>query len=402
MSTITATGPVTSDERIGYLDILRGFAVMAIFVVNIKAMTMPFPYYMNPSAWASETDRAIAIAQKFLIDDKWRTIFTALYGAGLAMIAERLAERGQGLRILWARNAWLLVFGLIHLLLIWQGDILTFYALAGFLAVLFVRMGTVKLYVSGAILLALGWLWMSFFSLGPVFDEDLAGKLGGLFWEPTSETAAAEVAAYRGGIDEHIAQRASGAVGYVIFYFLMGGQWLGTLGLMVMGMALFRSGFLTGRTPAWAAALLAVAGLGASWGMEAWQVERIAASGYAYEVYSLTVPLSILDGWAGALGYAALVSLFVGWGLKFGAVAALGRMAFTNYIACSLIGTTLGGGHAVGWFGEVGLTTLMIVVALGWIAMLIWSSLWLKTFRFGPLEWLWRSLTYGKVQPFRR
>ena len=180
MSTITATGPVTSDERIGYLDILRGFAVMAIFVVNIKAMTMPFPYYMNPSAWASETDRAIAIAQKFLIDDKWRTIFTALYGAGLAMIAERLAERGQGLRILWARNAWLLVFGLIHLLLIWQGDILTFYALAGFLAVLFVRMGTVKLYVSGAILLALGWLWMSFFSLGPVFDEDLAGKLGGL------------------------------------------------------------------------------------------------------------------------------------------------------------------------------------------------------------------------------
>ena len=109
-----------------------------------------------------------------------------------------------------------------------------------------------------------------------------------------------------------------------------------------------------------------------------------------------------IEGLLGAIGYAGLVNLFVRLGGALRPVSAAGRMAFTHYIACSLIGTTLAYGHAGGRLGEVTLAQAMIVVGITWLGMLIVSPLWLAVFRFGPLEWLWRSLTYGKVQPFMR
>ena len=395
-------GPVAESDRIAYLDILRGFAVMAIFIVNIKGMTMPFAWYMNPSAWGTEFEQHIATVQKFLVDDKWRTNFTALYGAGLAMIWQRLAARGEGMGVLWRRNIWLLIFGLIHLLLIWIGDILTSYALAGFLAVFFVKMGTGRLFLFGGIMLAVAWVWTSIFGIGPAFDADLATKLGGFMWDPNAPEAAEEIAIMQGGIGGQIMSRVIAAPDFMLMYYLMGGHWLLTLGLMVFGMGLFRSGFYAGQLGKGFYLVAAVLGLGAAWALDAIQVIQISQSGYSFETFSMMTPLATIDGWLGAFGYAALVGFLFRVGITFPPVAAIGRMAFTNYITCSLIGTTLAGGHGLGWFGEVTLTQLMMVVGVTFIGMLIWSPLWLKFFRFGPLEWLWRSLVYGKVQRFIR
>lgn len=400
--TMPAGGPVNAGDRINYLDVLRGFAVMAIFVVNIKAMLMPLSFYANPSLWATEMEQTIAIVQKYLVDDKWRTTFTALYGAGLMMIADRLRARGEGRGTLLKRNLWLIVFGAVHLLLIWPGDILFIYGVTGLLAMLFVGMKTSRLFVVGALALVLGGAWMAFFSAGPAFNEELFDELKPMFWQPTEESLAKEIATGGGGIAAQLAGRAEGAFGYIVFYFLLGGAWLLSLGLMVLGMALFRTGLYRGVWPVAVTLPLAVVALLGAWALDGVQVSALAASDYSFTVASLQGWMGIIDGILGAFGYGCLISALISIGLKFGPVAAVGRMAFTNYIACSLIGTTLAGGHAFGLFGQVDLYFHLIVVGITFAAMLIISPLWLKAYRFGPLEWLWRSLVYGQKQPMKR
>ncbi len=398
----TAAGPVGSDERIAFLDILRGFAVMAIFVVNIKAMVMPFAWYSNPTLWATETEQLIAMVQRFVVDDKWRTTFTALYGAGLLMIFDRMAAKGAGIGRLATRNLWLAAFGAIHLLLIWMGDILFVYGVTGLLAMLFVRMGTGKLFTFGLVMLVLGMLWMAFFAAGPAFDDDLYAKLAPMFWEPTEASLQQESDAMLGSVGDQIMSRVVAAPMFILFYFLIGGMWLMTLGLMVTGMGLFRAGLYRGAWPLVATLPLALVFLCAAWGLDAYQVFQLEAADYDFAKYSLLNGVAMTDGVLGAFGYACLISALVSMGLKFGPVAAVGRMAFTNYITCSLIGTTLAGGHGFRLFGEMDLVSITFVTFATFLAMLIWSPLWLRFFRFGPLEWVWRSLVYGKVQPLRR
>ncbi|MEM9234956.1 MAG: DUF418 domain-containing protein, partial [Pseudomonadota bacterium] len=282
------------------------------------------------------------------------------------------------------------------------GDILFMYAVTGLLAVLFTRMGTRKLFVWGTGLLILGWLWMSAFSVGITFSPEMSAKMAPLMWDSTSPEVLKTIEAYQGGVIDQLMYRAPEAVMFVVFGLLFGGMLPVTLGLMVMGMALYRTGFMTGSLSKGMATVFAVIGLGGAWALDAYQVMQIEASGFDYDTFNLMMPLAILDGWLGAFGYASLISLLVAMGWKFRRVAAVGRMAFTNYITCTLIGTTMAGGHALGLFGQVTLVQLMSVVIATFVAMLIWSPLWLNYFRFGPLEWLWRSLVYGRAQPFRR
>ncbi|MEN7342171.1 MAG: DUF418 domain-containing protein [Pseudomonadota bacterium] len=394
--------PTQASDRIAYLDILRGFAVMAIFIVNIKAMMMPFPYYMNPSLWSGAADEWIAIAQKFLVDDKWRTIFTALYGAGLMMIWQRLSARDSSTAVLWYRTLWLMVFGALHLFGLWIGDILFIYGTTGLLAIFFVKRTLRTQVITGIAILAIGTVWLAFFSAGPVFDETLRAELKPMFWAPTAGQIADQVAMANGPFGAQVITRLGEGVEFILFYFLLGGMLPISLGLMILGMALYRSGLLRGEWPLRRTLLLACVCLGAAWTIDAIQAIEVAKSGYDFDVNSLNQWLASIDGYLGAFGYCCLVSVLVGAGVRFGAVAAVGRMAFSNYIACTLIGTTLAIGQGGGLFGQVSLAFLMLVVGLTFTAMLIWSPLWLKHFRYGPLEWLWRSLVYRSRQPMRR
>lgn len=396
------TGPVATSDRIVFLDTLRGIAVMAIFIVNIKAMVMPFAYYMNPSLWTSELDQWIAIVQKFLIDDKWRTIFTALYGAGLAMMWERLDARDLGRGILFKRSAWLVVFGAIHLFGLWGGDILLIYGATGLLAVLFVRVGTVKLCIVAVVLLIIGTAWESLFSAGPVFDAELRAELKPMFWEPTEEGIKAEIARQNGPLVDRLANRIAEGRDFLLFSFLLGGMLPVTLGLMLGGMVLYRTGLLRGEWPLTKTVPLAIVLLGAAWSLDLMQVAALKAADYDFDVYSLNHWKAALDGFLGGFGYCCLVSAIVGASARQSALAAVGRMAFSNYIACTLIGTTLAVGHGFDLYAQVSLSSLMLVVVTTLIAMLVWSSAWLNRFRFGPLEWVWRSLLYGRRQPMRR
>lgn len=399
----TADAPVREGERLDYMDILRGFAVLAIFAVNIKAMAMPFGYYMNPTIWPGEHDALIANLQAYIIDNKWRTNFTALFGAGLVLISMKADAAGaKSLGRILLRNSWLLVFGLIHLILIWHGDILTIYALSAYIALWFRNLSARVLGWCMAGMLTLGVVWASLAGMAPAFIPEMAAEMSGMFWGTDPEAVNAEIAAYSGGIGSHIETRLSGAVEFIGFYFFLGGFAPLTIGIMLAGMWLFKLGFYKGEWSAGNYLLLAVIGLALAWGLEALRQDYMEQEGWTFEAASMYMPVWNISGLAGAFGYAALVGWFYRIGVSFPPVAAAGRMAFTNYIACSLIGTTIFYGHAGGLFGQATLAQLMMIVAATWLAILIWSPIWLKYFHFGPLEWVWRSLTYWQVQPFRK
>lgn len=395
--------PTGETDRLDFLDVLRGFAVLAIFVVNIKAMASPFAYYANSSLWTGEHDMTVAAVQAFLVEDKWRTIFTALFGAGLALFADRAAVKGFGGAGLMARRLFFLaLFGLFHLLLIWIGDILFAYALAGFLAMWFRRSSARLLFrlTIGCIVVAL--LWTGLFNVAPALIPEVRAEIEPILWGSDAEMLQQENAAFLGGVAEHIAWRIKGASEYILIYFLAGGHWLETMGVMFAGMWAYRIGFFSFRFGAGVYLMTALIGFAIALGLDATRWTILTGSDWDFAAYSLTQPLNQLDGYFGAIGYAGLIGLLVRSGFKPRAFAAAGRMAFTNYIACSLIGTTLFYGHGLGLFGSLTNLQLMGVVFAVWIAVLTWSPLWLSKFRFGPLEWLWRSLTYGRFQPLRK
>ncbi|WOI53718.1 DUF418 domain-containing protein [Parvularcula sp. LCG005] len=391
--------PTPADQRIVYIDVLRGVAVLMIFVVNIKGMTMPFPYYINPWLWPSPLDEAIAIGQRFVVDDKWRTIFTALYGAGLVLVGDRYGEDAR--RLLARRNGWLIAFGLIHMIGIWIGDILFFYGVTGLIAMRFSKMSVSRLFWWGGFCLLLGTIWSAGAEMAPLFDDLIYGVLKDSMWAYNEEVMGYQIAAMLSGVPEQLQYRLGDAVGYIFYYFLGTGFWLVTLGLMVLGMAFYRAGLLQGRWSVRTCLWIAVPCLAAAWALDAAQLIFVAGRGGTYDAHLFTSPFLHLDGYLGALGYAALISVMVSRGWPLRRLAAVGRMAFTNYIACSLIGTTIAGGHTWGlaWFGQVALWPLLLVVIGTMILLLIISPWYLSYFRYGPLEWLWRSLVYRRLQP---
>lgn len=394
------TAPTTDTDRLDFLDVLRGFAVLAIFVVNIKAMGQPFAYYANASLWTGEYDMTVAALQAFLIEDKWRTIFTALFGAGLALAGERAAARGvSGLGFMSRRLFFLALFGLVHLLLIWMGDILFAYALAGFLAMWF-RNASAKTLLRlciASIFVAL--LWTGAFNSAPALIPEVRAEIEPLLWGVDPEALNEERASMLGGVADHIQARLTAAPEYILLYFLAGGHWLETLGIMFAGMWAYRIGFFSFRLSARVYLIAAIVGFAIAVALDTTRWTILTNSDWDFSAYSFTQTLNQLDGYFGAIGYASLVGLMVRSGFAPRAFAAAGRMAFTNYIACSLIGTTIFYGHGFGLFGALNNLQLMGVVMATFTAILVWSPLWLSKFRFGPLEWLWRSLTYGRVQP---
>lgn len=395
--------PTNESDRLDFLDVLRGFAVLAIFVVNIKAMAMPFAYYANASLWTGDYDMTIAALQAFLVEDKWRTIFTALFGAGLTLFAERAAARGVSDTSLMVRRLFFLaLFGLFHLLLIWFGDILFAYAMAGFLAMWFRNAKARSLLWLSIGFLVVGFLWTSLFNISPAMISEVRAEVEPIFWGSDADILQQENAAFLGGVADHIAWRLNGSGEYILIYFLAGGHLLETLGIMLAGMWAYRIGFFSLRFGPSVYLFTAVAGFAIAFGFDVMRWGLLTDNNWDFAAYSWGQPLNHLDGYFGAIGYAALVGLFVRLGVAPRAFAAAGRMAFTNYIACSLIGTTLFYGHGLGLFGALTNLQLMGVVFATWISILIWSPLWLAKFRFGPLEWLWRSLTYGRLQPLQK
>ena len=411
-------GAVTEPGRIATLDIVRGVAVMGILAMNIVAFAMPMQAYFNPFAYGDRgLDDLITWFVNFVfVDGKMRGFFSFLFGASMLLVIERAEAAGASpASIHYRRMFWLLVFGLIHLYLIWWGDILSHYALVGMIAYAFHRRSprtlikwAIGLLVVQVAVMAAGAAF--FFTAQAAASAPGASAEAIQAWRDASEgfappagaALATDLALYRDGyygVMEHRLKEMLLAPLMQIPFF----AWE-TLAYMLLGMAGLKSGFLTG----------------------AWERRRYIR--IAVVTLGLAIPIYVVLGWLnyragfdvptlfaislGAttpfrplmiVGYAAMVILLTrGGGPLVDRIAAAGRAAFTNYLGTSLVMTTIFYGYGLGLYGHVGRAELYLFVAGMWALMLVWSKPWLDRFRYGPFEWLWRSLARWEFQPMRR
>ena len=405
------------DTRFIELDALRGLAVMGILAMNIIAFGLPEDAYILPhvpgTGAASSGDIAAWTAAFLLFDGKMRGLFSLLFGASLYLIAERAEARGgNAVRTHYSRMMWLAVFGAAHFFLIWWGDILFLYAAIGCLAFLMKDAENKTLIATALIVYAAGLALMSL-SLGTMLSiqaaahgpdasaasvEKLARIMQG--FSPAAEQE--EIAIFRGDYGAIVQYRLSQYWRPLNLLFQAGTE---TFPLMLLGMVGLRSGFLTGRWETrryWqVAALLLVPGL-AIYG-------ALAALDMAREFdpilsLNLVVAWSLLPRLMMTLGYAALFLLLIR-GLAGSAllhrIAATGRAAFTNYLGTSVVMTTIFYGYGLDLFAQMSRPALYLIVLAACAVMLLWSKPWLDRYRYGPLEWLWRSLARGRLQPMR-
>ena len=401
-------GPTTQSERILSLDVLRGFAVLGILVMNIQHFSMVGAAYFNPTAYGDLTgfNYLVWLFSHLLFDMKFMSIFSLLFGAGMVLMAERMEARGsKAAGVHYRRTAVLLLFGIAHAWLIWTGDILYSYAMCALLVFLFRKKQPKTLILLGVLSIAV----TSLLSIGSQFsmpywpEESLAGMAK--FWAPAQEQVASELAAYRGGWGAQNEYRFMMALQMQTGAFLFNVAWRAG-GLMLVGMGFYKLGVFTAALPArvYKRMILSAVLLGLPlvlagvWYREAtdWALDPGFFLGSQFNYWgSLFVAL----GWVGAV---MLFCQTMAGGWLHRSLAATGQMALTNYLTQTLICTTLFYGHGFGLYGSVERTGQILIVFAVWAAQLLWSPLWLSRFRFGPFEWLWRSLTYLRVQPLRR
>ena len=414
---VITAAPVAREDRIASLDFIRGIAVMGIVAANIIAFGQPMLAYMAPSSFLvdpAEPGGWQWIAQFVLIDGKMRGLFTVLFGAGMYLFMERAWARGSTRWLQVWRLVVLFGFGLIHYFFIWFGDILAMYAMIGCLALACIHWKPATQmcvglfgFIFGGILfggsLTLMWL-VADTSFGTT--EALADIRNGMI-DGTKDMVASDIADtariksgdYGAVVQNRIANEWSSPFTNSIFLVFE------TLPLMLIGMALYRTGFFSGaydsaRMRRWGWIGLVAGGL-VHLGI------GLLVREYSFSIYAgyaAFVGWSVLPRLAMILGMAALLVEYsrdaTGWlGRR---ISAAGRAAFTNYLGTSILMMIVFQGWGLGLFGELNRPQLYLVCVGVWIVMLAWSQPWLERFRYGPLEWLWRCLTYRRVFPVRR
>ena len=433
-----ATRPVERQERVASVDVLRGFALLGILLMNITSfglpawaysipLSTPLPVFSGPHA---RVNTVVWFLRWVLAEGKMRALFSMLFGAGAVLLTSRAEQRGAGDRtadIFTRRNMWLVLIGMLHGYLIWYGDILYWYGLTGLLFLYPCRKLQAKTLIWTAasvllvntLLLGGGQFAHPYFAQKKALAADAAMRSGKTLtedqiddlkdwksvqddWRPPQKKIDEDMKAMRGGyLSAQGHQAKENFQTETVFYYF---AFADVLGFMLMGMAMYKNGFLSGEWSYKAYALTAVIGLGIAWPLvfegclHAWRSHF----DQFVTVPWLNIPYEI-GRVCGALGNAAIVLIIFKAGLlrwMTKALAAVGQMALSNYLltstSCKFLFVWLPHPR---WFGQLEYYQLYYVLAGVWVVNLVWSSIWLRYFRFGPVEWVWRSLTYWKRQP---
>lgn len=402
--------------RIAALDTVRGIAVMGILAMNILAFAMPFAAYMNPIAYGSAGPADIASwAFSFIfIDGKMRGLFSFLFGASTLLVIERAEASGTSeVSIHYRRMFWLLLFGLAHFYLIWFGDILVAYALCGMFLFLFRYLTPRALIVWGVGLLVVQTLLLGSFGASALYmstnvatlDAETAGQwrelerqFGPQVGSFLADNLTLHLGPWQGLVHHRVVEQGANPFIQTLFF---GAE---TLAYMLFGMAALKSGFFRGEWQPARYRKIALVGLAIAVPAYATMAWLVASHGFDVGwviaiAFAATVPFRPVMIYA----YAALILLLTrNGGALVERIAAAGRAAFTNYLGTSILMTTLFYGYGFGLYGSLSRIQLWIPVVAVWALMLLWSKPWLDRFRYGPFEWLWRSLARWEFQPMRK
>lgn len=423
--------PVTSSERLTSVDVLRGFALLGILTMNILSLGLPGTARFNPNVGGGFTgiNYYVWLVGYFFFDEKMITIFSMLFGAGLVLMTDRSNQKGRSPAALhYRRVSILFVIGLIHAYLIWDGDILVSYALCGML-VYPLRKLSPRTLVIVAVLVTLPSVPLTaavsklFQSLREASvrvqeaeqrgeaaspeDKELAEGWDGIrrAFHPTASEVAGTIKENReSSYWKMVVRNAPEAFGIQTTVFGSAFVWTVT-GRMLIGMALMKMGVLSAARSMRFYGLLAVFGYGLGWPVVAFAANRLIQNQFdVVKLFGGCFQINFFGSILVALGHVAVVMIvykarWLPWLTK--RLASVGRMALTNYLMQSLLCTTFFNGYGFGFYEAFDRVQLYGIVAGVWALQLWYSPLWLRYFRFGPVEWLWRSLTYGRIQPMR-
>jgi uncharacterized protein len=397
--------------RVASLDLIRGVAVLGILAINIAGFAGPSIGAVTPNfpAPAGPWNEAAFALGFVLFEGKMRALFAMLFGASMALFLDRAEARGDDGDALQARRlGWLLLFGALHYVLLWWGDILFAYAACGLMLLLMHRLPA-RLLLAGAGTLFLVMSLDGMLAALPLVAAEEAVRLG-----EASAGQTATIDAYHRAIatawQRELGQY-TGGYGHILsikmrdhpFWQFHGvidgfGEYLP---FMTLGLVLQRRGFFAGTWSPRALLTLGLAatltGLAATLAVLAWLWLRhfppVAMDAALRD--GLALPhLAMAFGYAALLVRAAPRLLATALGRR---LAAAGRIAFSNYLATSLVMTALFYGWGLGLFAQVAPLGRWGFVLLGWALMLGWSAPWLSRWKRGPLEWLWRSATAGRL-----
>lgn len=435
--------PVEAKDRVGSVDVIRGVALLGILAINIVCFAWPAEVSSVPllDPDAGSLDVALWAFDHSVFDTKMISLFSMLFGAGLILMSDR--AEGRGTRLVWVhyrRMSWLLVIGLIHAYLIWMFDILVVYAACGFLLYPFRKLRPRTLIVIGVCLnliyVPLFLMLLGFRTYVVPFMRETAARAEAKLkadkpleeWEEATldawkeildawkelnapgsrEDFLKEIEVYRSSYPTIVKHRAGELIWFHLFGIplfmieLVGGRMLIGMGLMKLGVFSAACSKRTYQT-------MMLAGYGAGLPLMAFDVHHL----MSHDFYRNREFEAFLEGWyflwlLGSLpvvfGHIGMVMLVyrsgtLPWLTR--RLAAVGRMALSNYLFDSIVFTTLFYGYGLDLFGAIHRPMLYVFVLLTWAFQLWFSPLWLGAFRYGPAEWAWRSLTYWKPQPLR-
>jgi len=423
--------PVCEQARINSIDVLRGFALLGILAMNIYAFALPQAAYKSMVAFGGTTgiDRIIWYITHLFFDQKMMTIFSMLFGASLILMKDRFEESGREFKgFYFRRTFWLVIIALIHAYLIWWGDILFFYGVIGFIIYLFRNLRAKNLIIIGSIILLIGVFAQGGIGLMFSYMRDTATEAQTLLDEGkeitdvqeqmlelwpdigeeftvTEESLDEEITAYQSNYMQNLKYRIPGTIMMQTQVFIFYMLWrVGAV--MLIGMGLMKLGIFSASRSRKCYLIMMIIGYGLS-------IPLIYYGATLQELHNFDLIywfregglINYLFSTVMALGHIGLVMLVCKSNLLSKLkemLSSVGRMALTNYLFHSVIFTTIFYGFGLGLFAKYNRSTLMLFVIGMWIFQMLVSPLWLKHFRFGPAEWLWRSLTYKKRQPMKR
>lgn len=398
--------PVASNERVELLDILRGMALFGILAANIRGFAGPAAAYFSPAKyWLAFHDR---LAQAFIdtfIQGKFINIFAFLFGVGFAVQLERAAARSGFGRTYARRLGILLFFGLVHGMLIWWGDILLAYALLGFLLLFFRKRADKTVAIWALCCLFAPLLFITLFYLAATFGN--AGPPP--FPEATTEMLAKLTNIHANGSWLDIQkQRMQDVLQYNWSFLPFFG--IQVLGLFLAGVYAWRKRFFFPTAevlPRYRRAMVWGLAFGITWNVLVTAIRAIAEPPMMPTEFAelLLWTIATFATPALSLGYVCLIIVLVNqpaWQRRLRVFAPLGRTALTNYLLQSVIGTLIFYNYGLGFFGQAGPAMLLPLTIVIYALQVLASKWWLDRYRFGPVEWLWRRLTYPGTLPMRR
>jgi uncharacterized protein len=392
------TGVRAAPPRIQSLDALRGAGVLGMLAVHMQLFAYPSLSRWNPTAYGDlqGLNWWAWLVTSVLADGKFITIFAMLLGASIVMQPGQASAAGAARRAHVRRMAVLLLLGLLHAYLLWYGDMLVPLALCGALVFLARRLSPGWLLTLGGLAFASASALSFLLTSSTAGSDPAALAAWRAQWTPQPALIAAEIAQYRSGWAEQMAHRVPATLETQTWYFVSHLLWQMT-GLMLIGMAFFKLGVLHAARSRTFYLTMGSLGFGAGTLLISLGLWRSFATNWDLLEYMLiSQQLQYWGNLLVALGWTALVMRLVQLGWRLRILTTVGRMALTNYLLQTVICTTIFYGHGFGLFGRVDRAGQLAIVVGVWAFQWLASSVWLRYFAAGPVEWVVRWLVFGR------